>query len=172
MTEDTTRLVAWDAELRAVHARLRAALAGARAELERTRAAGPADDSAGQADAPTATRDLLLFCHGFCLALDGHHRGEDRVLFPGIAERHPELGPVIAKLEQDHGMIAHLIGQLAAAVRSQAGPDELERHLDGIGAIMESHFRYEERQLLGVLADLHLDAVATAQQARDALGPL
>lgn len=38
--------------------------------------------------------------------------------------------------------------------------------MDGIGAIMESHFRYEERQLLGVLDALDLDAEVT-----EVLGP-
>lgn len=43
----------------------------------------------------------------------------------------------------------------------------LARHLDGIGAIMESHFRFEERRLLTVLEALALDA-----DPRDVLGPL
>lgn len=55
-------------------------------------------------------------------------------------------------------MIAHLMGGLQAAVDSRAAPDELARHLDGVSAIMESHFRYEERQLLTVLETLALDA--------------
>ena len=33
-----------------------------------------------------------------------------------------------------------------------------ERHLDGIEAVMESHFRYEERALLSVLDGLSLEA--------------
>lgn len=39
-----------------------------------------------------------------------------------------------------------------------ASPEELEQHLAGVAAIMESHFRYEERQLLTVLDTLALDA--------------
>jgi hypothetical protein len=35
-------------------------------------------------------------------------------------------------------------------------PSELERHLDGITAIMQNHFAYEERQLLRVLETLML----------------
>ena len=64
-------------------------------------------------------------------------------------------------------MIAHLLGGLEKAVRSQAPPEEIGRHLEGLAAIMESHFRYEERQLLAVLATLDLDAPVT-----DLLGPL
>jgi hypothetical protein len=43
----------------------------------------------------------------------------------------------------------------------------LDRHLEGVAAIMESHFRYEERQLLTVLETLSLDA-----SPEEALGPL
>ncbi|MFB7937103.1 hemerythrin domain-containing protein [Streptomyces sp. NPDC056049] len=143
---ETTRLIAWSRELRQVHERLREALSVTRSSL--------ADGTPGEA----ATRELLLYCHGFCAALDGHHRGEDRTLFPAIAAAHPELRPVLRSLEQDHSMIAHLLGGLQAAVGRAAPPEELDRHLEGIAAIMESHFRYEERQLLSVLETLELDA--------------
>lgn len=54
-------------------------------------------------------------------------------------------------------MIAYLITGLKAAIDAKAPQDELSRHLEGIAAIMESHFRYEERQLLAVLETLSLD---------------
>jgi len=152
------RLVAWNLELQAAHQRLRAALDVARAT---------GDTAAGAADPETAARDLLLFCHGFCVALTGHHVGEDARLFPELAERHPQLRPTIAKLEQDHAMIGYLLGALDAAVTSGATPAVLAQHLEGVAAIMESHFGYEERQLLPLLADLELDADPAA-----VLGPL
>ena len=103
MTErETTRLVAWNRELRQVHVRLREA-------LDLTRGA-VAEGGPGAA----ATRDLLLFCHGFCAALDGHHRGEDHTLFPAIKAAHPQLEPVLRRLTQDHSMIAHLLDTLKA----------------------------------------------------------
>lgn len=43
---------------------------------------------------------------------------------------------------------------------------ELDQHLEGIAAIMDSHFRYEERQLLTVL-----DTLALESDPRDVLGP-
>lgn len=64
-------------------------------------------------------------------------------------------------------MIAHLLHAFRAAVDRAAPSDELARHLEGIAAIMENHFRYEERQLLAVLDTLHL----TAEPSR-VLGPL
>jgi hemerythrin-like domain-containing protein len=141
------RFIAWAHEMRAVHTRLRAALEIAHESLEIT--------------------DLLLYCRGFCAALDGHHRAEDQTLFPAIAAAHPDLRPVLRKLEQDHSMIAYLIGGLNAAVHRSAGADEVRKHLEGVGAIMENHFRYEERQLLTVLEALDLQVTPA-----EAFGPL
>jgi len=150
---ETSRLTAWSAELRRVHIRIRSALRVTR------------DAVAAGIPEVTAARELLLSCHGVCAALDDHHRSEDRVLFPAIEAEHPELAPVLRKLQQDHSMIAHLLGGLQSAVDAHATPEELDRHLDGIAAIMESHFRYEERQLLVVRETLDLIA-----DAEDALG--
>ena len=156
MTErETTRLIAWSRELREVHARLRAALGLIRTAI--------AEGRAGEA----ATRDLLLYCRGFCAALDGHHRGEDHTLFPAIKAAHPEWGPVLRNLTQDHSMIAHLLSGLQAAADRGASVAELDRHIEGVAAIMENHFRYEERQLLSVLDALSLDA-----SREEVLGPL
>ncbi|MEZ5085712.1 MAG: hemerythrin domain-containing protein [Tessaracoccus sp.] len=147
MTErETTRLIAWNHELRRVHARLREALHVTR---EAVRDGDPTT---------SATRDLLLYCHGFCTALDAHHRGEDRSLFPAIEAVHPHLAPVLRNLEQDHSMLGHLLRDLDTAVERSVTPDELDAHLEGIAALMENHFRYEERQLLSVLEALDLDA--------------
>ncbi|MBO0610891.1 hemerythrin domain-containing protein [Myceligenerans salitolerans] len=141
--------------MRRVHGRLREALAVTRAAVS------------DGVPAPTATRELLLFCHGFCTALAGHHEGEDHDLFPAITARHPELAETVGKLTQDHSMIAYLLTALRAAVDRAAPPEDLDRHLEGVAAIMESHFRYEERVLLPVLETLDLDA-----DPRTALGPL
>lgn len=97
------------------------------------------------------SRDLLLYCRGFCAALAGHHKSEDASLFPQITEARPDLAPVIAKLSQDHSMMDYLIGGLEDAVEAGATTAEKLRHLDGIEAVMETHFRYEERQLIDVL---------------------
>lgn len=138
---DEARLVAWAEELRAAHRRLRDALAVVR--------------SAGAAGVHA---DLLLYCHGFCTALTGHHQGEDQALFPAVEAAHPHLRETLRKLGQDHQMIAQLITDLTAAAERAAPPAELDRHLEGLAAIMESHFQYEERSLLAVLAEFQLDA--------------
>lgn len=151
---ETTRLIAWSNELRGAHSRLRDALRVARASL-------------AMGDTPDASRDLALYCRGFCVALGEHHRGEDARLFPSIEAAHPELAPVLRNLEQDHLMIDYLLSALSAAVEGGVRGEELDRHLDGVGAIMESHFAYEERQLLQVLETLALDA-----DPHDVLGSL
>lgn len=165
---ETTRLVAWYDEMTAVHGRLRRALELVRDTADDAR--GGAPDGAG-AD-PRA--DLLVYCRGFCTALTRHHTSEDAALFPELERRHPELGAVVRALRQDHGMIAYLLADFEAALdRVQAasgGPVtalEVARHLDGVGAIMESHFRYEERALGEVLTALDLDAAPET-----VLGPL
>lgn len=152
---ETTRLVAWSNELRRAHRRLRDALAIAREAVR-----------VGDDPSP-APAELVLYCRGFCTALDQHHRGEDRSLFPAIEAAHPELSPVLRNLEQDHSMIDFLLTALGAAVDSGVASSEIQRHLDGVGAIMESHFAYEERQLLHVL-----DALALRQDPCVVLGAL
>lgn len=109
-------------------------------------------------DAPDVASDLLLYCTGFCVALDGHHRSEDAALFPALVAAHPRLAPVIEKLMQDHSMLSQLLGALRAAVERQEPVAVVKRHIDGISAIMESHFRYEEREILEPLRSLRLNA--------------
>ncbi|WP_406724484.1 hypothetical protein WJ438_07370 [Streptomyces sp. GD-15H] len=88
-------------------------------------------------------------------------------MFSAVAAAYPHLRETLRYLEQDHAMIAHLLGGLQQAVDRCAGPAELDRHLDGIPAITESHFGYEERQLLAVLDTLDLRA-----EVRSVFGPL
>lgn len=146
MTPERAR--AWGAEMREVHRRLRDALDLAREAIE--------DEHAP----PSAATDPLLYCWGFCAALSGHHRAEDVALFPRVTDAHPELASVVAQLVQDHSMIEHLIGALQGA--ADAPTEEKLRHLDGIEAVMLTHFRYEERRLLDVLDAMTDGAVASA----------
>lgn len=152
--------MAWYDEMQAVHGRLRQAL-----ELVRD----ASDDGGPSASGPVT--DLLVYCRGFCTALTRHHTAEEAVLFPELERRHPDLDDALRRLRQDHGMIAYLVGDLERALDRATDPaasrDAVARHLDGVGAIMESHFRYEERALGGVLAALDLRA-----PRREVLGPL
>ena len=107
---DPARLAALAVELQAVHSTLRRALQIAREAVE-------------DGDPAAPQRDLLLYCWGFCEALDGHHRSEDAALFPRIIDVRPELAPVIANLKQDHSMIDHLLGGFRHALESGASRD-------------------------------------------------
>lgn len=154
LDEEKERVVAWGRELRAVHERLREAL-------------HLIQDATHAPTTPEVARDLLVYCRGFCTALTAHHEGEDRLLFPAIAAAHPQLRDTLSKLTQDHSMIGYLLTGLSDAVDQSATPEELDRHIEGIAAIMESHFRFEERALIEILDTLDLDA-----DMEDVLGPL
>jgi hypothetical protein len=150
---EKNRLVAWNRELEAAHQRLRGALQRAR-------------DALDVGDVVSVRGEPMLYCQGFCASLREHHISEDVALFPELSRRHPTLRLTIAKLEQDHEMIASLLTEFDNALTASAVPEELSLHLNGLSAIMESHFRYEERQLLDVLSAL--DFVA---DPRTVLGP-
>lgn len=86
-----------------------------------------------------------------CTTLGAHHRDEDSALFPWLRQAFPGLGAVVDRLEQDHAMIATLLAELDRVVRSGAPGEVVLRHLEGVDAVMESHFRYEERELVALL---------------------
>lgn len=150
------RIVAWGQELREVHRRLRDALEVARSAVQ--------DGASG----PAAARDLQLYCVGFCVALTGHHRSEDATLFDLVLAAEPGLAPVVADLKRDHSMLDHLLGELERAAMSGADQDALLRHLDGIEAVMETHFRFEEKKLVDVLDG----ADRSEADRQELLGPL
>lgn len=41
------------------------------------------------AEVEPLTRETLLYCWGFCAALDGHHRAEEESLSPASSRRTP-----------------------------------------------------------------------------------
>jgi hypothetical protein len=90
--------------------------------------------------------DFAMECRAFCSAVSRHHTAEDTTVFPILAERHPELRDFLAELERDHQVIAGILARVAEA----PGPAEL----DGLAAVLETHFRGEEKRLTGVLDKL------------------
>jgi hypothetical protein len=84
---------------------------------------------------------LTQHCLAFCDALTIHHQGEDATIFPYLLRRRPDLAGTIAKLREDHEMIAAIV----ARVVKLAGRPEASAELAGLMAIMESHFAFEER---------------------------
>ncbi|NUT36707.1 MAG: hemerythrin domain-containing protein [Hamadaea sp.] len=141
----TDRLIAFGTQLLDIHARLRE-------QLDQIMDAAHDDPGAG------IPPELLTHCLTFCSALDRHHTGEDAHAFPALAAEFPELEPVLEQLRQDHRMLAHLLGRLdATARRTDVDPQTLRTDLDGISALMDSHFRFEEKRIVDALNKLGVD---------------
>ncbi|MET8149590.1 hemerythrin domain-containing protein [Actinoplanes sp. NPDC049668] len=104
-----------------------------------------------------AERDLGVHCLAFCAAVTRHHTGEDTTVFPELERRHPELREFLAGLVRDHQVISGLLAGVSAAAARLRGEDDRERvtwirrELDGLAAILETHFIGEEKRLVAVL---------------------
>ncbi|WP_131736953.1 nitroreductase/quinone reductase family protein [Actinomadura roseirufa] len=93
---------------------------------------------------------LRINCLTVCQGLHHHHTGEDTLMFPGLAERHPSLAPVLERLAREHERVAELVEELKQALSGedpQAVRTELERLVDEL----EAHLTYEEEQLIPIL---------------------
>ena len=138
---DTQRAVAFSLQLRRAHQQLRD-------ELARIREALGADEY--------AVDGLQVHCLAFCSALATHHLGEDDGMFTQLLHARPDLAPALGNLIEDHAAIAAILRQIRAlALQWKAAPaeglPELRREFDGLAAIVESHFGYEERALSAAL---------------------
>lgn len=79
-------------------------------------------------------------------------------MFPALLRERPNLAPTVEKLVEDHQMIASIlsrVSELADQAASSEGPvlEAIGRELDGLAAIMQSHFNYEERAISNALDD-------------------
>jgi hemerythrin-like domain-containing protein len=123
-----------------------------RAQLDAIRAGAAAFGEGG-----IRATDLRTHCLTFCSILEHHHTGEDQQLFPFLARRHAELGPVVEELMRDHGQVATMLDQITELVRGMNGqpdPAEVARmrtELDGLAALLENHLNYEEKKLVPIL---------------------
>jgi hypothetical protein len=119
--EEYERLAAYGNQMKYVHTRLRDLL-----------------DDLRDGVVPFATH-----CVAFCAEVTRHHTGEDETVFPLLAARHPELRDFLAELRRDHEVIAGMLER----VRTGRDPGELE----ALAAVLETHFRGEEKRLVEVL---------------------
>ncbi|WP_181777633.1 hemerythrin domain-containing protein [Amycolatopsis pittospori] len=107
-------------------------------------------------------RDLRAHCLTFCSALTRHHTGEDGGAFLVLAEKFPELRPSLEELAHDHDVVTEILErleELVAGVGPESRADEIlhvQRELDGLTAIMETHFRYEEKRIVEALNSLDM----------------
>jgi hypothetical protein len=77
-------------------------------------------------------------------------------MFKELLDARPDLAPTIQNLIDDHAAIAAILVHLRAlATRAKTISAEslpgLRRELDGLAAIAESHFGYEERAISAAL---------------------
>ena len=77
-------------------------------------------------------------------------------MFKELLDARPDLAPTIQNLIDDHAVIAAILLQVRAlAMQTKTTPAEslprLRRELDGLAAIAESHFGYEERAISAAL---------------------
>ncbi|GAA2251188.1 nitroreductase/quinone reductase family protein [Streptomyces amakusaensis] len=96
---------------------------------------------------------LRVNCLTVCQGLGNHHSGEDRMMFPMMGERHPELAPVIARLTEEHLAIAALVEELRQTL--SAGPESdaptVLAEVERLGDELERHLAYEEEHLIPML---------------------
>jgi deazaflavin-dependent oxidoreductase (nitroreductase family) len=90
--------------------------------------------------------NCLTFCHG----LHNHHSGEDLMLFPALAERHPQAAGALERFREEHERIAVLVEELREAVGG--GDTAVARaEVERLAAELEAHLAYEEEQLMPLL---------------------
>jgi Hemerythrin HHE cation binding domain len=130
-THDRDRAVALSRQLAQAHQRLREQLADTRTSPGKT---------------------LTAHCLAFCAALTAHHQGEDAGMFTDLLRERPDLADTVRKLVEDHEMISSILTRVAE-LSGRTADSAIELELDGLTAIMENHFRYEERALSAALDD-------------------
>ncbi|MEV4458139.1 LLM class flavin-dependent oxidoreductase [Microbispora sp. NPDC049633] len=148
-----------------IHDHLRRELTQIRDALEQV-AAGRSDAAALRSMINELTMrqnywTLGTFCASYCRLLTTHHTIEDEHMFPMLASAQESLAPVVARLEQEHEVIAGVLTELDAALIAMIeDPDRLDGvrdQVDLLSDVLLSHLRYEEEELVEPIARLNLD---------------
>ncbi|GAA3934895.1 nitroreductase/quinone reductase family protein [Actinomadura viridis] len=101
---------------------------------------------------PRLGAQLRVNCLTVCQGLHHHHAGEDGAIFPFLADRRPELAPVLERLDGEHRKIAALLGDLQEAVSAEgADPALVRAEVERLTEELEAHLDYEEEQLIPIL---------------------
>ncbi|GAA2423573.1 nitroreductase/quinone reductase family protein [Streptomyces macrosporus] len=101
---------------------------------------------------PGLGAQLRVNCLTFCGGLHGHHVTEDTGMLPALAERRPELAPVVDRLRREHERIAVLVEDLRTVVSAaDADPARVLPEVERLTAELEDHLAYEEEWLIPVL---------------------
>ncbi|MGW0935097.1 nitroreductase/quinone reductase family protein [Streptomyces sp. NPDC002666] len=139
-----------------VHTWLRGQLRQVKAETEAHFAARAAHQGPGEPPAPGLRLQIRQRCLAFCQALEFHHTSENDHLFPGIARYHPELGAVFDRLRDEHRTVARIQNDLAALLAGVgvADPERFRAELAAMSDELNTHFDYEEKEIVPLLADI------------------
>jgi deazaflavin-dependent oxidoreductase (nitroreductase family) len=104
------------------------------------------------ASGPRLAAQLRVNCLTMCQGLHEHHSREDGHLFPTLAERYPELAPVMERLKAEHETIARLLDELRTLLAADdIPPQDLLGEVNRLTGEVEAHLDYEEEQLVPLL---------------------
>ncbi|WP_030941485.1 nitroreductase/quinone reductase family protein [Streptomyces sp. NRRL S-646] len=98
----------------------------------------------------TLGAQLRVNCLTFCQGLHNHHTGEDTMMFPFLADRHPEANPVLRRLGEEHEQIAALVAELRRAMTDE-NPTAAAAEVERLTLALEAHLTYEEDELIPLL---------------------
>ncbi|MFD4877728.1 nitroreductase/quinone reductase family protein [Streptomyces sp. NPDC058420] len=126
--------------IKVVHDAFRHELALIRGELDK----GADTDT----ELSTLGAQLRVNCLTFCQGLHNHHTGEDTVLFPLIAERHPGSTAALARLREEHDQIATLVDALRETLTTPTDPATTRAEVNRLTTALEAHLTYEEQELI------------------------
>ncbi|MEW1647198.1 nitroreductase/quinone reductase family protein [Streptomyces sp. NPDC091219] len=96
----------------------------------------------------TLGAQLRVNCLTFCQGLHNHHTGEDTVLFPLIAERHPGATAALTRLREEHEQIATLVDALRETLTTPTDPATTRTEVNRLTTALEAHLTYEEQELI------------------------
>ncbi|WP_338692848.1 nitroreductase/quinone reductase family protein [Streptomyces sp. Q6] len=114
-----------------------------------------ADTDAIERTPPDLAQQMRAHCLSFCGALSRHHGGEDRALFPQLAEEFPALAPALEQLAEEHKAVAQVQEKIQhlvdGFVPGESDAVRLRADLERLANQLETHFRYEEETIVTAL---------------------
>ncbi|PZG40888.1 nitroreductase family deazaflavin-dependent oxidoreductase [Spongiactinospora gelatinilytica] len=104
------------------------------------------------ASGPVLGAQLRVNCLTMCQNLTVHHGHEDNGMFPALDRSNPELAPALARLREEHEVVARLLDDLKAVLAADAPePAVLAGEVERLTTDLLAHLDYEEEQLLPIL---------------------
>jgi hemerythrin-like domain-containing protein len=94
---------------------------------------------------------LGTYCESYCRVVTTHHTIEDVSVFPHLRRVEPQLGPVLDRLMEEHGIIHGVIEGVDRALVALVGGGDLKSlraAVDLLADTLLSHLTYEEHELV------------------------